>query len=310
MTAPVEFQKFAQVAQKISPHGKLLRTWELQGGVSAQVTALEIELPDGQTARMVVRRYGDADLQHKPHVAAHEFKLLQLLQAEGLPVAAPHFCDESGAIFVTPYIVIAFVEAESECAPANRAGCIHQLATQLARIHRIAGPNRNLSFLPKLDVISANKLARRPETLDDSLSEGQIRDALEPVWPLPQRNSSVLLHGDYWPGNILWRDGRLVAILDWEDAAVGDPLADLANSRLELLWAFGGEAMQSFTRQYQAMTAIDCSNLPYWDLYAALRPANNLAAWGLDDATEQAMRARHSAFVAQALQDIAARRRA
>jgi aminoglycoside phosphotransferase (APT) family kinase protein len=40
----------------------------------------------------------------------------------------------------------------------------------------------------------------------------------------------VLLHGDFWPGNALWRDGALVAILDWEDAAIGDPLADVANA--------------------------------------------------------------------------------
>jgi aminoglycoside phosphotransferase (APT) family kinase protein len=34
---------------------------------------------------------------------------------------------------------------------------------------------------------------------------------------------------------VLWRDGRIVAVIDWEDAQVGDPLADLANTRLELL---------------------------------------------------------------------------
>ena len=32
-----------------------------------------------------------------------------------------------------------------------------------------------------------------------------------------------LLHGDYWPGNVLWQQGRLAAVLDWEDAALGGP---------------------------------------------------------------------------------------
>jgi aminoglycoside phosphotransferase (APT) family kinase protein len=36
-------------------------------------------------------------------------------------------------------------------------------------------------------------------------------------------------------------------VLDWEDAAIGDPLADVANVRLELLWARGIEAMEPFT---------------------------------------------------------------
>ncbi len=36
-----EDKKFEQVVQKLDPQSKLLRTWELKGGVSAQVTALE-----------------------------------------------------------------------------------------------------------------------------------------------------------------------------------------------------------------------------------------------------------------------------
>ena len=67
------------------------------------------------------------------------------------------------------------------------------------------------------------------------------------AWPLVRRNPAVLLHGDFWPGDVLWQAGRLTAVLDWEDAQVGDPLADVGNTRLEFLWAFGREAMQQFT---------------------------------------------------------------
>ena len=62
-----------------------------------------------------------------------------------------------------------------------------------------------------------------------------------------------------------------MAVIDWEDAALGDPLADVANSRLEILWAFGIAAMIGCTRQYRSMTAVDFANLPYWDLCVALR---------------------------------------
>ena len=27
----------------------------------------------------------------------------------------------------------------------------------------------------------------------------------------------ALLHGDYWPGNVLWKNGALVGVIDWED---------------------------------------------------------------------------------------------
>ena len=79
MTLSKEDQKFEQLVQKIDPQSKLLRTWELKGGVSAQVTALEIERPDGQTKKMIVRQHGDVDLKQNPHVAADEFKLLQMI---------------------------------------------------------------------------------------------------------------------------------------------------------------------------------------------------------------------------------------
>jgi thiamine kinase-like enzyme len=100
-----------------------------------------------------------------------------------------------------------------------------------------------LSFLPKLDHLYTEKLKNRPVILDESLSEGRIRDMLESVWPLPRVNQAALLHGDFWPGNILWKNGRLTAVIDWEDAALGDPVADFANSRLEILWAYGRKAM-------------------------------------------------------------------
>jgi aminoglycoside phosphotransferase (APT) family kinase protein len=296
--------KFEQVVQKIDPKSKLLRTWELKGGVSAQVTALEIERPDGQTKKMIVRQHGEMDLKHNPQVAADEFKLLHILHSVGLATPKPYHLDQSCEIFSTPYVVIEYIEGTPEFAPAHIPDLILQLATHLSRIHQVDGSRPDLSFLPKQEKIYAEMLRERPAQVDESLDEGLIRDALEAVWPLPQRNKSVLLHGDFWPGNILWRDGQLVAIIDWEDAALGDPLADLANSRLEILWAFGIDAMQSFTHQYQSMTTIDFTHLPHWDLCAALRPVAQIAQWGLDDTTERTMRERHRWFVTQAFEKL------
>jgi len=38
----------------------------------------------------------------------------------------------------------------------------------------------------------------------------------------------VLAHGDAGPGNFLFRDGHLTALIDWELAHLGDPMEDLA----------------------------------------------------------------------------------
>jgi aminoglycoside phosphotransferase (APT) family kinase protein len=261
-----ETELFEQLVQRIAPNSKLLRTWQLKGGVSAQVTALEIVLPDGQTKKMIVRRHGDEDLRRNPHVAADEFKLLQLLQTAGLATPKPYHLDQSGEIFATPYIVIEYIEGKPEFMPSNLNDFILQLATHLTKIHSIDDSKLDLSFLPQQAKRISKWFEERPGHLDQSLDEGRIREALESVWPLSQLNKSVLLHGDFWPGNILWKDGQLVAIIDWEDAELGDPLADLANSRHEILWAFGIDAMHSFTHHYTSMTTIDFTYLPYWDL--------------------------------------------
>ncbi len=304
MTQSKEGDKFEQLVQKIDPESRLLRTWEMKGGVSAQVTALEIRRPDGLTQRMVVRQHGDADLKQNPNVAADEFKLLQILESAGLAAPTPLYLDQSGELFSRPYIVLQYIEGKPEFAPSNLADLILQLATHLFRIHDIDCSNLDLSFLPKQEKIYTDRLRERPAEVDESLDRGRIREALESVWPLPQINASVLLHGDFWPGNVLWKDGQLVAVIDWEDAQVGDPLADLANSRLEILWAFGVEAMHSFTRSYASMTKIDFTNLPYWDLSAALRHALNSAEWATYDINEKTMREGHSLFITQAFEKL------
>ena len=253
---------------------------------------------------MIVRQHGDVDFKRNPHIAADEFRLLQILQSAGLAAPAPYHLDQSGEIFSRPYVVVEYIEGKPEFAPSNLADLLLQLATHLSRIHNVDCSNLDLSFLPEQEKIYAEKFRERPAKVDESLDEGRIRDALESVWPLPQRNRSVLLHGDFWPGNTLWRDGRLVAVIDWEDAELGDPLADVANSRLEILWAFGIEAMHSFTHHYKSMTTIDFTNLPYWDLCAALRPAFKLAEWAADDVTERTMREGHRLFFTQAFEKL------
>lgn len=299
-----EAAKFEQIIERIDPHSTLLRTWELRGGLSAQMTALELRLTDGQTRKLIVRRPRERTFQRNPHAAADEFKILQIVQAIGVRAQTPYYLDPSGEIFPEPYLVIEYMDGEPEYAPADVTACARQIATQLALIHRVDSAKHDLSFLPKQADRFAGQFKRRPPKLDDSLDEGRIREALETVWPLAEINPLVLVHGDCWPGNLLWKDGQLVAVIDWEDAEVGNPLVDFAITRLDMLWIFGPDAMHEFTHHYQALNAIDFSQLPYWDLYAALRPASRLdefaAGWpelGRPDINEETMRKWHRLFV-------------
>ncbi len=291
-----------QIVAQFAPGSTIVRMWSLTGGVSAQVTALEIEQPDGQRHTMIVRQHGPTDLAANPHIATTEFKLLQQLQAAGIPVPTPYHVGESGMILPTPYIIMEFVDGQTNFQPTNLADSLSQMATTLAAIHQV--DRSNLDFLWDKTTHYPNQFDERPRQLDESLDEGRIRSMLEIGWP-PTFNPTCLQHGDYWPGNLLWRDGQLVAVIDWEDAALGDPLEDLANTRLEILWVLGAEAMQQFTQRYQALRPdLDYTDLSLWDLCAALRPAGKLRTWGLDATTEKRFRERHHWFVEQAFDAI------
>jgi aminoglycoside phosphotransferase (APT) family kinase protein len=264
-----EVKVFERLAQAIAPGSKLLRTWPLAGGVSAQVTAFQLRNMDGAVERFVVRRHGARDLARDPEIAATEFRLLQVLHEAGVRAPGPHYVDACGEIFGTPCIVLVYVDGTRDEPPAGDERLVGELSNALAEIHRV--DLTDLAFL------------RRLEPAD-----------------IAAVNSPVLLHGDFWPGNALWRDGRLVAIVDWDDAAIGDPLADVANARLELLWARGHDAMNAFTQRYAALTGVDLAHLPHWDLWADRRLTPRISQWGLDEAVQNDMRAKRETFVAQA----------
>ncbi|MGI6642555.1 MAG: phosphotransferase family protein [Bacillota bacterium] len=316
---------YQRVVRELERDGEVLRWWDLTGGVSAQLTVVEIRVPHGPPEKVIVRRFGEADLRRNPDLAQDQFSLLLSLHRAGLPVPIPYLVDASGDVFSAPYLVLEYVDGSTELAPSEIESGIYQLAAHLAEIHKIPATHKVVSRLPKVEELCAAEL-RRPKayhsggvpggandramenptkgSAENCDSKERIREMLSAAMPLPKRNSPVLLHGDYWPGNVVWREGRVAAVIDWEDSAVGDPLTDVSNARLEILWAFGPERMDDFTEHYRTlMPQTDFTDLPYWDLYAALRLApSKFAAWGLEPEKEAIMRERHGWFVVQALE--------
>lgn len=189
-----------------------------------------------------------------------------------------------------------------------------EMARVLAQIHAVAADRPSLAFLPRRHQLTAEFLAQPPLELDESLGEGRIRAALPAFASWPHRNALALAHGDYWPGNLLWVGGRIARVVDWEEAAVADPLFDLAIARLDIVFAFGLEAMETFTAAYRALAGLDYRALPHWDLNAALRPMHHLARWAESypappisrpDITLATLTQAHASFVEQALSALA-----
>ncbi|WP_260287502.1 phosphotransferase family protein [Peribacillus aracenensis] len=300
-----EYEKFERLVQKFDQGNKLIRAWELKGGISAQVTGLELLQSSGRIVKMIVRQHGDNDLKRNPNIAADEHQLLGILKAAGLPVPMPYYLEQSCEIFSKPCILLEFIEGKSEFAPSNLNDHILQLAINLAKIHRVDCADLSLSFLPKVENTYVELLNNKERVLlDETLNLSMVRDLLKSFMPLPSMNKKVILHGDYWPGNILWKEDKLVSIIDWEDSGLGDPLADLANSQLEISYHFGMQAMDDFTHQYKSMMPeLNFTNLPFWQLFAALR-LSTFPEWGLEKNKENSWRKRHKSFVRQAINQI------
>lgn len=287
--------------QQFSPGAELARWWNLAGGFSADMAALEVRLPSGETRKLIARLHGARDRSINPDIALDHYRLLQALTKTRLPVPRPLHLDQTGEVFDQPILVLEYVEGDTEISPDEVASSLPKMAEMLARIHNIDPVTHDLKFLASEEELSNRQMAHRPEDPDETLQESRIRGILRKAWPLPQRNPSTFLHGDFWPGNIIWQGGEIAAVIDWENAKIGDPAEDLANARMEINWAFGTEAMDTFTREYRSMSNADLSMLPWWDLMAALRPAGRLGDWTESREEELAFRKGHALFVEQAM---------
>lgn len=308
----VPFKSLEKIARRIYSGSLLTRADELQGGMSARVILLEIRKPDSTDQPYLLRVHSEIDRTRSPEVAAHEFLLLTRLRAAGLPVPEPILLDDSGEILPEPYVVLTYIRGKTEFSPPDLPGYLRACAGMLARVHAVKHQAFDLDFLPDRGEHALWWIRYQPDRLDEALLEGLLRRKLRSVFPVEQVNEPSLLHGDFWPGNLIWEDGELAGVIDWEDAEVGDPLSDLSVARLEILWAFGRDAMHELTRVYQSLRPdLDYGNLPYWDLFSALRPAGQLEAWatswgpnGRPDVTYDALRMSQNWFVEQALQRI------
>ena len=313
MSAPAIF---SQILGRGVPGCRVIQVSELGGGVSARAALVDVELADATARRVVVRRPQLESAAATRQALHAENALLGFCQRFGVPAPVPCFVDDAhGAI------VVEYLEGEVDLSFSDLASKLSQMANALRDIHRLPVTSE-LGFLELRSESAARDILEPPAELDASLNEAELRARLAVLWPWPEHHPNVLLHGDYWPGNLLWRatDGgaRLAAVLDWEEAQLGDPLSDLAIARLDVLWAFGEAAMHDFTEHYRragagrgGASSLEWSTLPHWDLWAALRPMSRLARWApayataalrRPDVTELSMREGHRRFVEQALE--------
>jgi aminoglycoside phosphotransferase (APT) family kinase protein len=214
------------------------------------------KFPSGQSnpTYRIAAVSGDYVLRRKPfgkllpsaHAVDREYRLLSALHPLGFPVPEPlAVCDDPdviGAIFYImelakgrPYADGALPDFDSP----TRRRMYEQLVDTLAELHSIDPVAADLADFGKPGNYFERQVARWTRQYRDSqtdyVPEMERLIAFLPE-TLPDQSRTSIVHGDYRIDNVVYDgDGTLTAVLDWELATLGDPLADF--SYLAMQWA-------------------------------------------------------------------------
>lgn len=191
---------------------------------------------------------GDYVLRKKPpgallpgaHAVEREYRVIAALQGSAVPVPRALLLCEDPGVIGTPFFVMEAVRGRvlpdrvaREGTPAEKRALYAELARVMAALHAVdwraaglEGFGRPGGYMQRQTALWTRQWeAARPLDLPEM-------DRLAQWLPahLPAAEEAALAHGDFRLGNmILAPDApRVVAVLDWELATIGHPLADLA----------------------------------------------------------------------------------
>jgi len=283
----------------IAPGSVLLAIDSLPGSYSNYTHLVDARCAEGSVFRIVVRRYAVFGTYDRGEKARREFKTLALLQANGIPAPQPLVLDEVGSILGSPGIVTGYVSGSQIHTPPDPTSWARALATMLARIHRVPCDVEAMSFL--LDANAEASWFLRSGVVPDYMNAhpdgAAVWQVVHDLWPNRQRVAGSLVHIDYWSGNVLWDQDRIAAVVDWEEAAHGDPGIDVAYCRMDMFLSGLGPAADEFLVAYEAEVGRPVANLGLWELAAAARPMFHADGW----VSQSPGRERFRRFIAQAM---------
>ena len=274
--------------ERVAPGSSLLNVNLLPGSFSNYTHLVKARLPDGNAYKIVVRRYkifGDYDRGEK---ARREFKTFKLLDQHQVPAPEALLLDETGDILGSPGIVTRFVEGRLMLeAPYNPMDWARKLAKMLLKIHSIPCGKDEQSFLLKGNAEATwfLKYESAPKYMQEYPGGADLWQMLCELYPNIRAVPPSLLHIDYWSGNILWQKNEISAVLDWEEAAYGDPAIDVAYARMNMILMGLPDAADEFLRVYESDMGRKVENLGFWELAASVRPMTDPVDWKVTDTT-------------------------
>lgn len=175
---------------------------------------------------------------YAPQVAKEQRWLPVLAPQLPLPIPAPLALGAPAAGYPWPWSVYRWLEGESAAigSVADRTQFAADLAGFLRALQGIgaaggppAGPHSFFRGAP-LTVYAAetrHAIAALGDDIDAAAATASWDAALREPW----RRAPVWFHGDVAAGNLLVKDGRLSAVIDFGCTGVGDPACDLDPAR-------------------------------------------------------------------------------
>ena len=254
-------------------------------------------ITNGDELRLVLRRE-PARGPLEPYDVAREAAVLRGLAGTGVPVPAVLGLCADRDVAERPFSVLEYVAGEVPdyrtitALPAwkdegGRAHLADEFVRVLAELQRVDPARAGLdgpspaSERERLHGAIAAMVAIAARRTDGWVPHPIFGHAAQ--WcrehaPDGPTSDMVVVHGDYKVGNFIWRDERIVALLDWEGAALGDPLQDLGyachpamrEARPELMAMLA--PLDELVARYERLTgrAVDSVRLHYYVIYALL----------------------------------------
>ena len=201
----------------------------------------------------VMRRKPFGKLLPSAHAVDREYRLLAALHPLDFPVPQPlAICEDPdviGAMFYVmemakgrPYANGALPDFD----PATRRRMYEQLIDTLADLHVIDPEAAGLGDFGKPGNYFERQVMRWTRQYRDSqtdyLPEMERLIAFLPE-SLPDQSRTSIVHGDYRIDNVVFDgDGTLTAVLDWELATLGDPVADFSYLAMQWMMPADGTA--------------------------------------------------------------------
>lgn len=246
---------------------------------------LTFELADAEGRRAVIRRPPLGALQPKAHDMSREFRIISALAPTPVPVPEPYaFCPDP-EVTGAPFYVMSCVAGKAlptpaeleSLPPALRPAVSESHIDVLAALHLLDPDEIGLGTLGAKEDYLGRQLRAWYRSWTTSAVDAEYDDArVHDLYAFfaghkPAQGPARVAHGDYGLHNCLvGNDGRITAVLDWEVATLGDPLADLAYliNRWTTMAAIptlsGYLSPDEMIQRYRLETGADVSQLDYY----------------------------------------------